>query len=362
MYFNTHIRKKDNGLQVIVQYKHEGGKWKQKSKQGFENSRVGKRAAQAWANNLIQKLNEDIPQSNDEELQNLKFIEFCDLHLKHLTLHVEHNTIENYKYAIQTFEPIHCLVINTITPLHIQNCVDALIQRGLANYTVKKNLDRIRSIFNAAVDKYQIINFSPVKSITIRGPKAPQEKKALTINELHELIDEITISDYRMIAILGGFGGYRLGEILGLTLPDLDFKNETISINKQWKIDKKTGKYGFGELKTKNSYRVNPMPKFIKNELQNYLEHNKITNINGRLFNRDTKNVSCNLLRHLRSKGYTVTIHELRHSFCTNLIARGLDFKTTASLMGDTVQEIMKTYSHVTVDMREQAINILNSF
>lgn len=362
MYFNTHIRRKDNGLQVIVQYKHEGDKWKQKSKQGFENNKKGKQAAKDWAEETIKKLREDISLNANEDLSSITFKEFCDMHMKHLQLHLEFKTLENYKYAIMHFEPLHNLVMSTITPLHVQNCVDSLIRKGLADYTIKKLLDRIKALFNSSVNKYRIIKSSPVNGVVIRGSKAPVEKTAYSIKELHEMIDKITVPDYRLIAILGGFCGFRLGEIMGLTWSDIDFENNTININKQWKVDKFTNKYGFGELKTKNSYRINPMSTFVRKELLAYKENNKVLNITGRVFNRDTKNVSSNMLRHLKVKGYNITIHELRHSFCTNLISRGLDFKTTASLMGDTVQEIMKTYSHVTVDMREQAINILNSF
>lgn len=42
MDYKEHIRKKDGGLQAILSYK-EGRKWKQKSKQGFENSKKGEK-------------------------------------------------------------------------------------------------------------------------------------------------------------------------------------------------------------------------------------------------------------------------------------------------------------------------------
>ena len=57
--------------------------------------------------------------------------------------------------------------------------------------------------------------------------------------------------------------------------------------------------------------------------------------------------------------GYEITIHDLRHTYATHLIANGLDFKTVAQLMGHDVQETIKTYSHVTDDMIKKAANVI---
>ena len=40
MDYNVHYRKKDKGIQAVIQYK-DGAKWRQKNKQGFEDSCKG---------------------------------------------------------------------------------------------------------------------------------------------------------------------------------------------------------------------------------------------------------------------------------------------------------------------------------
>ena len=57
--------------------------------------------------------------------------------------------------------------------------------------------------------------------------------------------------------------------------------------------------------------------------------------------------------RHLREHG--LSSHHLRHSYATNLIAMGVDFKTAASLLGDTVEMVFNVYSHVNTDMMADA-------
>ena len=44
----------------------------------------------------------------------------------------------------------------------------------------------------------------------------------------------------------------------------------------------------------------------------------------------------------------------------TTLISRGVDFKTVAKLMGHDVEQTMKTYSHVTDEMMDNATQLIN--
>ncbi|MCS4455170.1 tyrosine-type recombinase/integrase [Clostridium botulinum] len=49
-------------------------------------------------------------------------------------------------------------------------------------------------------------------------------------------------------------------------------------------------------------------------------------------------------------------MHELRHTYATKLISNGVDFKTVAQLLGHTVEQTMKTYSHVNDDMMKKQL------
>ena len=77
--------------------------------------------------------------------------------------------------------------------------------------------------------------------------------------------------------------GLRLGEMLGLTWNDIDFDNSVISVNKQWKL-LGNNVWGFGELKTQNSYRNVPINSTLIKILKEYKKINKIVNIDNRLF------------------------------------------------------------------------------
>lgn len=150
----------------------------------------------------------------------------------------------------------------------------------------------------------------------------------------------------------------RIGEICGLTWKDIDFANKSIDVNKQWIKDKK-GIWGFGELKSSNSYRVVPMPQIVCKELQNLRSYSPI-DINGRILRvKNTTSFSANLIAYYKKNGFDISVHELRHTYATNLIANGIDFKTAAKFLGHDVKETLGTYSHVNDDMIKIATNII---
>ncbi len=81
----------------------------------------------------------------------------------------------------------------------------------------------------------------------------------------------------------------RLGELLGITWDNVDFKNNTITVNKQWKKIEK-GVWGFGDVKSKNSNRTIPVSNIVIKELMN---HRNVININNRVLNFRSTNSVC---------------------------------------------------------------------
>ena len=166
--------------------------------------------------------------------------------------------------------------------------------------------------------------------------------------------------NYYIAVLLAVKAGLRAGEICGLMWSDIDFKNQTITISRQLKRRKEDGKYVLGDLKSKNSYRIIPMSTFLSNELQQIKKDYPI-NIDNRLISiAATVTLTVNLDLQLK-KGFGVTLHELRHTFATNLIANNIDFKTAATILGHDVKETMETYSHVTDAMMDNAKKIINT-
>lgn len=354
--YNISYRKKDKGIQFIISYKDATGKWKQKSKQGFK----AKGEAKIAADKELDKLKKSIGQAVDinTEYDDITFKDFANMFLEHEKLYKEGNTLQRYITSMGGFRRLFDMKIVDITSLHVQNCIDEMIKRNLKVSTIKMYIVGGKSIFAYAV-KLNILANSPMVNLQIPKDKEKHEKRALTIGELEDLLNKIKNKKYFMISMLAGKCGLRLGEILGLTWDDIDFENEMISINKQWKL-LKNGTCGFGELKSINSNRKVHMSKSVIAELKQY-KNTYTINKDRRLFNNKyTCSLASQLISIYRKKGYNISVHELRHTYATSLISKGLDYTTVASLMGHDVKQTMGTYSHVTKDMLERASKIID--
>lgn len=361
MQYNISYREKDGGWQFIISYKNNDGKWKQKSKQGFEKSRKGKLEAKEAAEKAIDELKNKLEIKYDlpEEYNEITFSKFMDKYIKHESLYKEKNTIIAYNTMSGNFNYLDNMEMDEIKSLDIQYCVDELIKKGLENSTIKIYLMRLKTVFNAAKKKYKIIMENPIENIDMPTTKNKNEKTALTKKELNDLINKIVNKKYRIISLLAGKCGLRVGEILGLEWNKIDEKKCIIRVTQQWK-KLKDGKQGIGELKSKNSKREVPIPSKVMKELLKYKSEFP-TNFDGRIFSNRCIETLCNNLKTTYKKtGYEISIHELRHTYATLLIANGVDFKTAAKLLGHDIEQTMKTYSHVTSDMIDSASKIIN--
>ena len=53
-------------------------------------------------------------------------------------------------------------------------------------------------------------------------------------------------------------------------------------------------------------------------------------------------------------------MHDFRHTYATRLLSSGMDIKTVASLLGDTISTVERVYIHYTDEMREKAADDIN--
>lgn len=357
MQYNITYREKDKGIQFIISYKDSSSQWKQKSRQGFKTKREAKAAADIELGKLKKTLKSQMDLSPEHE--GITFKDFATMFLDHEYLYKEENTLKAYKIALKSFVILNNLEVNKIKPIDIQKCVDDLIKQGLKDTTIRLYLTRIKTAFNFA-KKFKIIIENPVSNISVPKSKSKNEKVALNKYELENLLSKIKNEKYRIISILAGKCGLRLGEIVGLTWNNIDEKRCVVKVVQQWK-KLKTGKYGIGELKSKNSNREVPLPAKVLQELLKYKDENP-TNIDNRIFNNIGNDTLANRLKNTyKNLGYDISIHELRHTYATMLISNGVDFKTAAQLLGHDIEQTMKCYSHVNDDMISAASKIINS-
>lgn len=361
MDYSITYREKNNGIQAIISYKDNNGKWKQKSKQGFENNRIGKNKAKEWTLQTLKELESNIQLNKDYE--SITFKEFFDEYIEHKKVTSTYNNISTYNIAYNHFSALADIQMKDIKPIHIQKCLNEML-KNLKSTSISSMYSKIKAIFNSAVEDYNIITTNPCKAKIKIDKNEKKVKVALTKKDLDILLERMKNGNwdnkYYIITLIASKCGLRVGEIVGLTWNDIDFKNKTININKQWKFNS-DGEYTFGKPKSTNSYRIVPMTAYVSKALLEYKKNSPVGLDNRVIDLATTDSAKKNIHRYFKKCGYNITIHELRHTYATTLVAAGLDFKTIARLMGHDVEQTLKTYSHVTDDMMKKARDIINS-
>ena len=166
------------------------------------------------------------------------------------------------------------------------------------------------------------------------------------------------------------FCGLRKDEIRALNWNDIDFKNNTLSVNKGISDNVNGKRYVISSPKTKSSNRTLPLPKEVINELkelkQKCMEYTNFKEswfvLGGELplgddAIRRRKNNNCKLagIKQIR-------LHDFRHSCASLLINNGADITLVAKYLGHTkIDETLNTYSHMFSNKLNNIIGLIDN-
>lgn len=354
MDYNVTYRKKDKSIQCIISYKDNDGKWRQKSKQGFQRQRDAK----PWVDSVVEELEKAI--KAPDEFRGITFGEFKEIFNADKKRELAHNTKTSYEQAYAKFESLNDIPLVDIGYIHIKPCVDKMIDEGMEGSAIGLYLAKIKTVLGHAIENYEIISVNPIKNKQYPLPKKDKNKiKVLSKKELEGLFSKLKGNDY-YISLMAVKCGLRIGEIVGLTDMDIDFVNTEINVNKQWKLIREN-KHGFGTPKSKNSYRTVPIPRDYVSTLKEYV-NGCILGIDRRIFFEKSTTATAKRLR-LKYKryGYDFSVHDLRHTYATTLLANGFTYREVAELIGDTEETVIKAYSHFTDEMYKDTKSKLNN-
>lgn len=174
---------------------------------------------------------------------------------------------------------------------------------------------------------------------------------------------------YRTLFAIAWNTGLRAGEILALTVADLDFQRKTIRVDKT--ADDNTRE--IRQPKTKSSVALLPMPSALETMLRNYLKHLWKSNAGGFLFPnpkgtrpklRDNV-VKYGLKRVLKRLGIPandVGLHGFRHGLATELAESAVPLPVLQQQMRHAdVRTTLRIYAHAIPSSQRDAIEQLAS-
>lgn len=289
-------------------------------------------------------------------------ITFATLYHKYLKFkenRVRASTLESQRNAIE----LHILphfkdkVVSDIAPADIVEWQNMLLARHFSASHTRQINAYLKMIFKYAVD-YLGLSQSPVKSQICKPKKGnidfwtPEEYKIFS--------DHIkgNIELYTAFEMLF-YTGMRKGELLALTLNDIDFTQRTISINKT--LAYVDGDYINQLPKTQKSNRTIDVPDFLLAEIKTYISRLYKPDPEHRLFIRSRVWLGEAITRTCNKIDLKpIRVHDLRHSHASMLIDLGANPLMIAERLGhEDVKMTMNTYAHLFKSHQKEIIDKL---
>ncbi len=140
--------------------------------------------------------------------------------------------------------------------------------------------------------------------------------------------------------------GIREGELLALTPADFDFEKRTVMINKSFQH--LNGRDITTTPKTEKSNRTIQMPKFLCDEMQDYLKILYDVGLEDRMFPVTKSYLHREMDRGSKVSGVKrIRIHDIRHSHVSHLIDLGFSATAIADRVGHESIDITYNYAHL---------------
>lgn len=264
-------------------------------------------------------------------------------------------TYERYK---STFVHIPRIALEELLPDDLQLMLNNMIYKGYSLTTIK----HVKIVVTQALRHAQKRGQYPPYDLTLEMPKRRKTKiRAFSEADQQLLIANIDKTFYGDLFLALLYSGCRAGELIALEWSDIDFRNNNLSINKtDWRGD-------VHAPKTENSVRTVPMCE----DLRRIFLRKYNVGCTGRVF-RNTLGTSISyrsLLeawnRFQTSSGINTVagLHILRHTFATNALRAGLNYKVLAEILGHgSVAVTMDLYCDVTEEDKQIAIKQFSDF
>lgn len=318
---------------------------------------------------------------------------------------LKENTFQNYIYMYEQFarNDIGQLKIITLKRSDIRRYYNRLIdERCLKIATVDNIHTVLHQVIDIAVeDGYLRNNISDnaLKELKQARNLFTEKRKALTVKEQNLFMDYIKGSPmyqhwYPIFALMLGTG-LRVGEATGLRWEDVDFENNTISVNHTlvYFNHSKGGCYfGINTPKTRAGERTVPMIDSVKEALLQEKKNQDLAGIKcnarvdgftdfifinrfGNVQHQGTLNKAlrriirdCNdeVLESRKANAVLLpkfSCHTLRHTFTTRLCESGINIKVIQSVLGHAdISTTLDIYADVTKDLKKAEMQTFEDF
>ncbi len=231
-----------------------------------------------------------------------------------------------------------------ITEAHIRRYLYYLNKKGLARATINRHLAAVKSYYKYLLRK-GYLKENPTRELSVG--KTPRKlphyldiEEIVSVIEAPDLTTEGGLRDRALMEVLYS-GGLRVSELVGLTLNDLDFENQTVLV---------MGKGGRQRLANLGG----PAVEALRNYLAAMAPKRKVSGCKalflnlrgGPLTDRAVRDIVHKYCNQAGAKD-NLSPHGFRHSFATHLLDNGADLRAVQELLGHKRISSTQIYTHV---------------
>ncbi len=225
-------------------------------------------------------------------------------------------------------------------------------------YFSYKYLSKVRTFMSTflswCAERYDTTNYL----LQIKKPKrrvAPTKMLFWTRAEFDRFIAIVDDPLYHMLFMTMFYTGRRKGEIFALTPTDIDIAGKSISFTKS--LTRKTLNDETYEITSTKAEKDGKTP-ICDTLMKALLEYTPT----GKFYFGGSKPLAATTVQRIfdkyaaRAGVKRIRIHDLRHSFVSMIIHLGAPMTVVADLIGDTLEQVIKTYAHL---YEEDKLNII---
>lgn len=281
----------------------------------------------------------------------MAFGSMVELYMEDCKTRLRPTTYEGKKYLIDSkiLPVFKDMPVNAITPATVRKWQNGLLddESDYSPTYLKTINNQLSAIFNYA-RRYYGLQTNPAAVCGSIGKKNAESMQFWTTDEFR--LFAAAISDkpasYAIFNTLF-WTGMRSGELLALTLDDIDFESKKISITKSY------ARVGNEDVisppKTPKSRRVITASEFLLEILKDYAGRLVDYEPSDRLFDYTKHFLASEMARGCKLSGVKkIRVHDIRHSHASLLIELGFSPLLISERLGhESVETTLQTYAHL---------------
>ena len=326
--------------------------------------------------------------------------DYCEKWLLMQSAKISKQTLAGYTRNMNRYivEPLGNMYLSDVTADDIRVALVPVSKKSAGLYAQVNML--VKSVFYSA-ERNDLIDYNPSANISAKGGTQSKGKEALTDEQSKILLDTIQGLPPYLFVMIGLYSGLRREEILGLQWDCvfLDATTPYIAVRRAWRTEHNRPVIST-TLKTPAAKRDVPIPKCLVDCLRDakaksisayVIADSKGEPLSASQFGRVWKHITVRsakertcykMVNGQRIKykinpmlgshqannpkiaytiDFTVTPHQLRHTYITNLLYAGVDPKTVQYLAGhENSKTTMDIYAKVKYNKPKELLGIVN--